>query len=373
MQESKTLHYILGISLVMIAVFVVASLVMINSQADNNQTNTSVNIADAAPVILELRTSSGANGGTGISAVDESTGENWVANGIPLISGGNKNFYLNGIVQDTNGNPDISQVRARFWRKSASNMTGQDGPGTCVLGTDGNAGVTKNNCFETVCSIDTNSPGDGVNKKRFSCAMLLPYYTAGTAAGAEYAFGSTTFDDYTAEIAVTGGAPANVVTYIAANFDADASGSGGTGEVRRINTLTSLSIPTATINYGNALSVGQSLAGGATKDVAISQAGNDVADVYVYAPTTGGDLGCTISGSISADLQKFSQSSGTDYASATVLPKEATSTTTAAGYSIGYKPNSATAVNDSAWFNIQIPTGVAGVCSGKINFITFPV
>ena len=370
MQESKTLHYILGISLVMIAVFVVASLVMINSQADNNQTNTNVNVADVAPTLLNLAGSSTANAGTGIANVGDST---HASSGISLASGGNISYYLNGMVQDLNGISDITNINARFYRKSDSAKTGSYDPTGCVSG-DGAVGNTKNYCFfATTCAKDGNTPADTTNKQRFSCALSLPYYTAGTATGSEFDVATTTVDDYAVQILVLSGGGSTYTTTLAGNFDTDASGSGGTGEVRRINTLTSLSIPQTTIAYGD-LAIGAQTAAAAGKPIVVAQAGNDVADTYMYAPTTGGNLGCSILGSIVATQQDFNQADNGWGGSGFIgLPAEASSTTTAAGLTIGYKPDAATTTNDTVYMNIKIPNGVAGVCTGKLNMITFAV
>ena len=371
MQESKTLHYILGISLVMIAVFVVASLVMINSQAaDNNITNTTVGVNDVAPTLMNLVTSSSTIAGTGITNTNDST---FATGGITLTSGGNVSLFLNGMVTDANGNNDITAIQGRIWRNSNAAKTGQDAGSTCTSAA-GHDGMTKNNCFFDVdCNPDTNSPGNATNQKRFSCAFVLPFYTAGTAAGAEFDNTTTSADDYVAEILVTSGSVTPYVTVLAGTFDTPAStANGGTGSVRRINTLLSLAIPQATIDYGT-LAVGDSLAGGATKPVTIAQAGNDVADVFIYAPTIDGNLACTILGTIPGSQQKFSQIDGADYAAGTTIPMELNSTTTLGGYSIGYKPDNATTTNDTGYANIKISNNVAGTCAGKLNFITTPV
>lgn len=368
MQESKTLHYILGISLVMIAVFVVASLVMINSQADNNQANTNVVINDDPPTLLNLTTSSAANAGTGINNAGDST---MASSGINLISGGNLNLYLNGLVTDPNGIADIAGVEARFYRKSDAGKTGAYDPTGCV-GADGANGATKNYCFyQGSCTTDTNSPADSVNKKRFSCQVQLPFYTAGTGTGSEFDNGTTTVDDYGVQVIVVSGSA--VKTTLAGTFDTVASAGGGSGAVRRINTLTSLSIPTAQINYGN-MAIGAQTAGSAGQAINVAQAGNDVADTYVYAPTTGGNLACNVLGSIVATQQDFNQANnGWGGGGFVTLPAEGTSTTTAAGFTLGYKPDAGTSVSDTLYMNIKIPNGVAGTCVGKINMITFAV
>ncbi len=364
MQESKTLHYILGISLVMIAVFVVASLVMINSQADNNAANTQVVINDDPPTLLNLKLANAASGGTGIGAGNDTT---WASSGVTLTSGTVMSVFANGMITDPNGNADMADVDARLWRASDAAKTGSDAGSTCTSSA-GAGGITNNHCFyQTTCSLDTNAPGNGTNQKRFSCQFTLPFYTAGTGTGAEFDAATTSSDDYKVEILVTSGGGSPYVTTLSGNFDTDASGSGGTGDVRRINTLTSLSIPSALIDYGN-LGIGGSLAGGATKLVSISQAGNDEADVYAYAA---GNLGCSVLGSIVGDLQKISLNSGDNYASGTTLPLASSSTTTPANLVIGYKPDAATAVSDDLFFNIQVPVGVAGTCTGLVNMITY--
>lgn len=376
MQESKTLHYILGISLVMIAVFVVASLVMINSQAvDNSQANTTVSITSQDPTLDSLYLSTAANSGSTIVTTNDTTA---AANGINLQSGTGSIVYLNGGVTDLNGAADIASVDVRFFANSASNLTASFNPGAwndassasnCV-NTDGAAGLTKNYCFyKETCTI-ASSDSDTVS---FSCPITLPFYTAGTDTGAKFDYATTTYDGYKASVIVHGSGSSGV-TLLAGTFTTSNTADAGTAQdpsSRTINTNLSLAIPAATINYGSIANGASSTAG---QPMVIAQNGNDVASVYVYSPTTGGALACSVTGSIAGNLQKFTTvNEGYAGAGNQGLLDEAISTTAAgnqSGLNIGYQSTSS-AVNQTLYWNLSVPYGVAGTCTGLVNVVTY--
>ena len=374
MQESKTLHYILGISLVMIAVFVVASLVMINSQAvDNSQANTTVSVTGQDPTLVSLYASTAANSGSTIVTTNDAS---MASGGITLVPGDAKNIYLNGAVTDANGTADIVSVDVRFFANSASNLTSAFNPGAyndassasnCV-NTDGNEGVGKNYCFySATCTLATS---DSVTTS-FSCPIVLPYYTTGTAAGAKFAYGSTTFDGYKASVVVHGSGSSGV-TLLAGTFTTSNTADAGSAQdpsSRTINTSLSLAIPSATINYGSIANNAVSTAG---QPMVVAQNGNDLASAYVYSPTTGGALTCSTTGSIAGNMQKFTLvNEGYAGAGNSALPDEAISTSTTSGLDIGYQAVAATLITDTLYWNVSVPYGVAGTCTGLVNVVTY--
>ena len=97
MQEQKSLHYILGASLAVIAVFVVVALVMINSQASDTQ----VTINNVAPSVADVYLADSAYeqaffySGTGFGVIND------------LSAGSTITRYVTGTVEDLNGNGDI--------------------------------------------------------------------------------------------------------------------------------------------------------------------------------------------------------------------------------------------------------------------------
>ena len=378
MQESKTLHYILGVSLVMIAVFVVASLVMINSQADNSQAPSNVNIANSVPTVTNLVSSTANNGASGVGTAGDST---QASTGISLTSGAATPFFLNGVITDTNGQADILQVDARFYRNNVS-VNGSTGfvASTNCTSSETNDGATKNHCFyKASCALDTNSPagGSGGNTKRFSCTFSLPFYTQGTGTGTEAVYtGTTNFDDYAADVIVTDATGTTTYTRKAFDVNNSATATESTAS-RRVLPNLSLNIPSANIFYGN-LANGASNADGAAIPMVISQAGNDVADVAVYYSNSGPNenLDCTFGADIPGSNQKHNTFStanlGYADSNGVALSTSTSATANLAGGNLAYQATSAGVVQDTIYWSILVPFGSTGVCNGTIHVVTTP-
>ena len=281
MQESKTLHYILGISLVMIAVFVVASLVMINTQADNQNTN--VVIQNVGPNVDNMfSVSSG--------TVADPIVDSFATSVITVAASTGTTIYLQGIVSDPNGQADISTVTAKFYLTSV-------GAGPC-------AATNSYECYSVAsasCTLSTAAPAGGANgtSKSYSCAIPLSFYTKATVAGGEGGAGNGSGSTWTGRVEVKDAA--NVTGFrdvftTAANFDSN------TGGTRDVGTTLGLTIPSA-IDYGT-LTPNSATNGGSAPGVAynITQQGNRIADVNAYYQSAfqSGNLDCSTTGTMSS-------------------------------------------------------------------------
>ncbi len=146
MQESKALHYVLGLSLALIALFVVVALVMINTRASD----TTVTINNVSPVVLE-------------SAVDAGAA-------ITLNSGALKNVVATATVQDLNGNADIDTVTMTLYRSGAVNGV------TCS--------IDDNDCYRIAACALTNNADP--TQKIATCTFSLEHYADSTSASGRY-------------------------------------------------------------------------------------------------------------------------------------------------------------------------------------------
>lgn len=309
MQESKTLHYVLGIALAMIAVFAAASLVMVNSQADS--VSTSGSVTNVAPTIVSKYISAATNGLT-------DTYSGGTIN--DLVAGGTRTIHINGVVEDTNGQADIASVSVDFYRSGVS----------------GGAGCTasSNDCYKVAsCTLDTT--GVTSLQKRYDCSIDLQYYADSTSTGGEFPT-----ENWVANVKVS-----DVGTLNATDSSVN----------KEMQTLLGLSIPSS-VSYG-ARGLGTSTDASTNQLQAIGQAGNDVADVEVSSAAA---MSCTI-GTIAVANQKWAL---TDVefgnVGATALTGSAVDTNLNVGYRHGANP-----VKDIFW-NIQIPAnGVGGSCTGS--------
>lgn len=189
MQESKALHYVLGLSLAMIALFVVVALVMINTRASDSE----VTINNVAPTVIESALDAGA--------------------AITLTSGTTKEVVATATVQDTNGNGDIDSVLMVLYRSGATG-------GTACSSDD-------NDCYRINACVLTNNANP--LQKVATCTFVMDHYADSTSASGRY--------------------PAENWKLYVRVADLDAT----TGELNttttEVNDLLSLSIPSV-INFG---------------------------------------------------------------------------------------------------------------------------
>lgn len=169
MQESKTLHYILGISLVMIAVFVVASLVMINSQADNINTTLAVN--NEAPTVF----SSYVTAASGPYSLSDGFGGGVITG---FTAGGTNVIHVTGQLNDVNGWNDISLADIII-RRSDKQAFAYPSAGCVQDSNDCYRGSTTGG--SPLCLLTQD--GSSVTRKKFDCTFTFDYWTDATDAG----------------------------------------------------------------------------------------------------------------------------------------------------------------------------------------------
>ena len=313
MDNTKAVHWILGVALLMIGVFVVAALVMVNSQADD--VTTSATIDNVAPSVDNVYLND-----------DGSASDTYTSGTVTLSAGTTKTFHIAGIVSDTNGDEDISKVAVEFYRTPVGSGCSAD----------------KNDCYkddtDTNCSL--NSAYGDSTQAFFDCTFSLEHYADATDSESDNYSGSS----WTAWVRV---------------IDNDTTTDTDSTTTTDIATLRSLSIP-ATISFGTmALGAATTSGEGAGSNVQMSIAnyGNDNSDVEV----SGANLSCTGStepipmANVEWSLSDVGMDSGTDMTGSAVDTNFGIAAQTVDGPDTVKK----------LYWNIQIPTtGVEGTCSG---------
>ena len=260
MQESKTLHYILGISLVMIAVFVVASLVMINSQA--GPTNMTLGVNNDAPTVTSEFLSNAANTNSNF----------WGGNINTMVAGTGADVWVNGVITDLNGYADVTKVVASVALSTDGTLLSYSKPSI--------TNCTPNQFDCLIAMSDGGSPlcslyGGSGNTVNYSCQFHLPYYFEYTNGGANSAINAQTYKWQVLAI------------------DAANDGSSISNVDKELNAYLGLAIPN-NVNFGNKSlgSVGDTSVGG--EDQPIANKSNDTQDAYISAT----DMTCSGLGSI---------------------------------------------------------------------------
>lgn len=313
MQEEKSLHYILGGSLVAIALFVVVALVMINSQAI---TNTAVSINNAAPTVTSVYLSNGEYVESKYYSTSTMGDINDLAAGTTIAR------HITGKVADANGNGDIDTVSAVLYRTSVTSACSAD----------------NNSCYRVATCTVRNTDGNPLSKD-YSCPVSLQYFMDSTATGGRYAS-----DDWSILVTVDDGSTTGTDNTLA-------------GEV---NTLLSLNIPDA-INYGS-LGLGATTTTATNQVMNIVQNGNDEADVEI---SSGAAMSCTL-GNIPVQNQHWALTDvgwteGDVWTLTTALGGSAADT----NLNVAYQDSDSTATNANLFWNIEIPNfGVGGTCTG---------
>lgn len=312
MQESKTMHYILGAALVLIAVFVIAALVMINSQAENVGTEVTITNQDSTVDSVGLFTQID-GGGTELTGAWE------------VISDTADNLYVYALINDANGEDDIMEVDAYVHIDGV--------PCTNATGTE-----KLNDCqkLETECTVLTSDPGSDVDVASVNCPISFPFYTESSMTGGRYPT-----ENWTIDLRVKDSMDNWVLHEDEMSFD--------------IVLDLAVNADTSAINWGTQ-SLGYTSAAGANRQIVYTQAGNDQADFEVY----GGALACSGYGSIPLANQSWSVDAAADYGSGTTL----TDTWVETDIDITYDEEGAGS-SETLFWQIGVPsTGLAGMCSG---------
>lgn len=342
MQDSRTLHYVLGAALVMVAVFTVGSLVMLNSQAD---TSTSVSIGNSTPgfsATYPLVYADTSSSNTETPSDTAAFVSNSATDGINVASANTPGaVYFHGIAHDDNGAADITNVSLKLW---ASNTTSSCAPDTADCYS--NASCTLQNATSAL-------------EKRFVCVVNLSPFAFST---------------------VTGGYLAGTWKASATVMDGSSASSSTTAKDFEVAQLTALNIPTA-IAYGNGstMALNDKTSTSTDFDHVITQYGNMGATVSVsdsnltdYDTSTGGTqtgMGCTI-GYIPTANQKWQVGSeGDGYTGYNAL--STTPTNTHVALPVRLHGDVQPTPSAKIWWGIAIPvTGVSGTCAGTTLMTT---
>lgn len=256
MQESKALHYVLGLSLALIALFVVVALVMINTRASD----TEVTINNVAPTVVSSSLDMGAT--------------------VTLTSGTTTTIHATGQVGDQNGQGDIPDngVQATLYRSSATNAE------TCT--------PDDNDCYRIASCPLTNDANP--NRRNYDCTFNLAHYTDSTTANGRYPTD-------------------NWKLHILVKDTENVTGSLNT-TTTEVADLLSLNFPT-TINFG-AANPGDFK----YTDFAIDNKGNIKAGVYIYSTDSTMDCttrGAIPRGNQEYSTASFTHGTGTDLTATT--------------------------------------------------------
>ncbi len=306
-KDTNSLHWILGAALLLIGLFVVVSLVGVNSQADS--VNTQTNITNHSPTVEDVFVndaqwvfSPGFGGGS-----------------ITVVPGGQRDVWINGNVRDQNGRGDILAVKGQFYKTTAGD--------TCT--------PDSNDCYaESSCSTQNDTEGD-LEVLEYSCLMSLDYWTDSTSTG-----GASPSTDWTVKVEVVD----NAMT-----TGSDSS------VTKEIETTLALTIPT-TINFGT-LTKGQSTTSANNQHQVIGQNANDEGDVEV---SSAADMTCTNTGTIPVANQEWSLTdvdhsdpAGTDLSGS------------AADTNLGVAYKTTGDVSETLYWNIELPaSNISGTCTG---------
>ena len=334
MQESRALHYILGASLLMIAVFAVSAFVMVNSQADSSGTAL---IENVAPSVASVYITDESNG-TG--AAPDGTVIHGAPSPLNLAAGTTRTYWFSGLVADSGGDADIKNVKVSFYR---SGLNASCNPGT-------NPG---HECYSVGnCTIDA---AQGSNlQASFNCPISVQFYAGSSSTGGEYAAGT-----WKVAVDVTDQSDVHTV-------DTSLSPEVETRFAFDYPATVDYSSPAA---YNGPIPLGTATVAGNNFDFVVIQKGNDVGDMSLSMPNANG-LTCLTGGVSTGKIptaNMYFANTDTNIAGSTALTTSPQAVNLNAGAGVGYQHNG-TPVTGFAGLNLQIPaTGLAGTCTGTIT------
>lgn len=264
--------------------------------------------ANQAPTVVNVVTSNTSNGST----------DNYPGGSINVISGGIKTIYVNGLVEDLDGQNTITNVRGVFHRSGATNGD------TCTS--------SGNDCYVvSSCGLvnDTDS-----NRKVYSCRMDLQYYADSTDASGRYPSN-------------------NWVAYVEVTDGTDTGSNNAL--TKEMNSVLSLTIP-GSIDFGNH-NMGDVTTSGNNVEMSIAQSGNVNADVEVSMAS---GLTCT-SGSMPRDSFKWAVTDvGFASGSSTVMTASPVDT----NLDVAYGTDGTPSPSKILYFNMSVPYAIGGTCTG---------
>ncbi len=349
MQESKTLHYILGAALVMIAVFALSAFLMVNSQADT-ATVTIVNSAPTTSLTIITASDAATTSDSTVSSFDS---------GAPLTlnAAGDRIILVQGKITDTNGFTDIASVQVGFYRTGAG-VDGTGGPSARWAGDSYTA-----TCLSTATGTYAWPTGSG-NDRRFICPITVAFYAVSTGTGVLGT--SFTADSWT-------------VVATATDTAGPTAGATHSTGARHIASLTSLGFGSTTIRFGSMAlnsvtnddaSVAEGSSGLGSKFQTFTQQGN--ARQRLTVGFTGTSMSCTIGTIDAASRIKWNTAVNQGFANVASTNTAISTGTTTATAPIDVPAmvlaNGTSPTTSKLYWNISIPaSGVGGSCTGVIT------
>lgn len=191
--QNMTAQWFVGGALLLVAIFLVVAIVLVLTQADSETPSTQADVGSLAPTVLSavLSDTTISDGetldvDTGISSLAT------VAEGVDSGQGyagqlnGDKVYFVNGLIQDDNGESDFlagagGTVLVTTYQTTQTSGCVQSGTdcytnivGTIISGAD----PAQNECSLSADAGATNDPGD--NLIAFSCRFDYEHYTMST-------------------------------------------------------------------------------------------------------------------------------------------------------------------------------------------------
>lgn len=238
-----------------------------------------------------------------------------------LSAGGTRAVYLNGVVEDLDGNIDIDSVKGVLYRSGVAQGY--------------NCSSDRNDCY-IVSSCITQTDSDP-NQKNYSCAIPLYYFSDATDNGSAYPS-----ENWLVYIEVDDGLTTG-------NLNTTAKEMGG---------LLALDIPVL-IDF-NTMNLGTSTTTANDQEIIITQEGNTAASVTVSSPDA--NFTCSVRGTIPRanqewSLTSFNHGAGTDL----------TGTPVEVNLNVPRQTDEVVAPNDSLYWGLAIPeSGLEGVCTNTV-------
>ena len=233
-------------------------------------------------------------------------------------------------VTDNNGCEDLGTISAKIYRSAQTSACSAD----------------NNDCYAVAsCTEDALSctAGGSDLDATYTCSITMAYYTDSTdASSSQYSA-----QEWNCEITPNDGTGAGTPVNNSAGEDVE------------VNTLLSLDISAATIDYGS-LALGAST-GATNQTQTVTNTGNDDMDVEF----SGTNLTCTGIGAVPSGNQKYGLTDVT-YAS---LTNTMTTSAVSRDLALLQETTDGVPVTDAVYHGVQNEsTGVSGTCSGTITY-----
>ena len=319
-------HWILGSVLLLIAAFLIVAIAYVNTHAS---TNTQVTVTNSPPSISAMAlNSSSTYSGTSLASVS-------------ITPEGIHHVYINGTVTDPNGYGDISLVEGVFQHYGAV-----DCPNT----------TNDFDCYHVMtCTL---SGGSGTSEN-YSCDVPVNFYADATDSGLDEDPTDSTLGDGTA----VQGWLATIAVTDSASHQVHSDGSGGRpGPVfTEVAAQGDLHFPT-TIDF-TTLASGSSTTTSTNVTKAILQGGNEEEDMKVL----GTDLtGCTAGSIPVGDLEYIDGHAHANADQGTVNSHPVAVTDSSQFLDVPRQTSSSVSSENTYW-NLTVPSGVVGACSGTVT------